>query len=348
MRDRPWLPATIACAIGLGLLLFLLIPGVLGRAEPAAVTQPSARAARREGNLALERRAATLRGLLDAGACMGYGGLQTPTRALRPEEQAALPPPPPEETSVPPASLPDGQPFSGSLLDLLRQSTVLVLVTSSDGTLSSGTGFFVAPGAVLTNRHVVATGPGRRVLVINRVIGAKNAEVEAESPDGPPGTPDFALLRVPDSDRAVALTFGPPAELLVNVIAAGFPAMVLKTDDRFRKLLNGEEHDPPDLTVTTGMVGQIQPRNGVTNLLHRAQVTPGNSGGPLVDSCGRVLGVNTYILAEKEGHWDYSLAAADAVRFLASHNVAVRTSTSSCNPGAAAISPDNPSRERQD
>jgi S1-C subfamily serine protease len=208
---------------------------------------------------------------------------------------------------------------------------VLVLVRGADGNVASGSGFFVAPGIVLTNRHVVEGGRDRRIVVVNRTIGVKAAEVQAETPLGPPGSPDFAQLRVPESDKVVPLSFGPPAEAMANVVAAGFPGMVLRSDDRFRKLIAGEASDPPDITVTTGIVGQVQQIGGATTLLHQAQVTPGNSGGPLVDGCGRVMGVNTFIQAAREGRWDYALGAADAARFLASNGVSVRNEVSACN-----------------
>ena len=58
---------------------------------------------------------------------------------------AAVPPPP------------GGQAFQGTLAELLTQGVVLIIAPQSgpDGGVATGTGFFVAPGLVVTNRPVI-------------------------------------------------------------------------------------------------------------------------------------------------------------------------------------------------
>ncbi|NYZ12948.1 trypsin-like peptidase domain-containing protein [Azospirillum sp. RWY-5-1] len=340
---RPWLPAAVVTLVAVVVLLILVIPGVLrypAPAEPPPAPDRTAVDAQRQSNRALEDRIASLRRLLDAGVCVADGNFQLPPNApgaqsLAPEDRAAIPPPPPERTPAPTAPAADGQPFNGSLLDLLDRSTVLVLQTDAQGKMiGSGTGFIVAPGKILTNRHVVEGETGNRLHVVNRAVGAVQARVIAESPAGTPGSPDFALLGIERADRGVPLGFAPPAERLVNVVAAGFPGMVLATDERFRKLLSGEADEAPTASVTEGVITAVQQGNGTNIVLHTAQITPGNSGGPLVDRCGRVVGINTFILAREEGRLNYALASADLVRFLAAQNVPVTASTAPCSPPA--------------
>lgn len=347
---RPWVAPAIACLVASILLLFLLVPGVLRypgalAPEPAAFTPaPGAQA---ETNRALEERIASLRRLVDARVCVAPDGYRLPggpaTGNVQPQDHAALPAPPPDRTRVPPQSVPENRPFSGSLLDLLDQATVLVLQSDAAGEVQgSGTGFFVAPGRILTNRHVTAGGAGRKIHVVSRATGVVAAQIVAESADGEPGSPDFALLGVPDGPGAnspVPLSFAPPAERLVNVITAGYPGMVLDTDQRFQQLLRGERTELPTAAVTEGVVTAVQSGAGTSIVLHTAQITPGNSGGPLVDRCGRVLGINTFIQAREEGRMNYALAAADAGRFLAANNVAVRNATGACTPSSGAGAP---------
>lgn len=339
---RPWLPAAVVSLIAAAVLLILLIPGVLRYPPPLeqpAVPDPAARQARVDSNRALEERIASLHRLLDAGVCVADGSFQLPSspaavQSLTPTDRASLPPPPVNRALVPPTVPPaNGQPFTGSLLDLLDKSTVLILQSEADGQMvSSGSGFLVAPGKVLTNRHVAEGNPGRRLHVINRALGVVPAKVQASSPNGEPGSPDFALLSIELTDRGVPLTVAPMAERLTNVVAAGFPSMVLATDDRFRRLLAGEINEAPTASVTEGIVTAVQQGNGANVVLHTAQITPGNSGGPLVDRCGRLLGINTYIMAREEGRMNYALASTDVVRFLTGLNVPVGSAEGPCNP----------------
>lgn len=346
--DRPWLPAAVASVIAATLLLILLIPGVLRYPQPMPPpppAEPVTRQARQDSNRALEERIASLRRLLDAGVCVADGSFRIPpgspsASSLTPEDRASLPPPPANRTTVPETS---GQPFNGSLLDLLDQSTVLVLQSDAGGQLvGSGSGFIVAPGQVLTNRHVTGDGAGRRIHVVNRTLGVVPAEIVAESPDGDPGSPDFALLRVERADRGVPLTLAPMAERLVNIVAAGFPSMVLATDERFRKLLAGESGEVPTASVTEGVVTAVQRGDGTDIILHTAQITPGNSGGPLVDRCGRIVGINTFIQAREEGRMNYALASPDVARFLAAHGVPAASAAGPCAPAASAAPPPGP------
>jgi len=73
---------------------------------------------------------------------------------------------------------------------------------------------------------------------------------------------------------------------------------------------------------TSGDVNTVQPQaSGVSLIIHTADISPGSSGGPLVDKCGVVVGVNTFVMApgdSAEGRRLYALSSDTLRKFLAS------------------------------
>ena len=148
---------------------------------------------------------------------------------------------------------------------------------------SSGSGFFItATGEIITNHHVIEDADKIRVRLVD------DAEYEVEVVGMDPAT-DIAVLRVVKPDRDFDhLALGDSAAVRVGqwVMAAGNPLEM--------------EH-----SVTVGVVsakgralGLSAESNSFENFIQTdAAINFGNSGGPLVDLHGNVIGINTAINA---------------------------------------------------
>ena len=142
-------------------------------------------------------------------------------------------------------------------------------------TRSSGTGFIVAQsGVVLTNAHVV---DGCTRLEING-FPAVLTEMSVDF--------DLALLEVQSDKQWVAADFADnPAALNSDVTVVGYP---------LQSVLGG-------LNVTRGSVSSLKGLSGdITSMQISAPIQPGNSGGPVVNSAGNVVGVVVAKLDERK------------------------------------------------
>ncbi|MCA8879434.1 MAG: trypsin-like peptidase domain-containing protein [Rhodobacteraceae bacterium] len=346
--SRPWLAPAIACllaAVGLGILL---IPGLLRFPGHDRVAEdPAALAALEDGNRALEAEIARLRGSMEGGVCVYDGAFypQSVEEGAGPPPADAqldlLPPPPqsarPAPDAVPPAEAEDAA-FDGTIDDLLKRSSVLILNIADDG-FGFGTGFFVDSRTIATNSHVV--GDAQEVYVANdfnpKPLTAKVVARTTLNPDAPSPEQDFAILRI-DSDAAdaVPLTLAPPRRTQ-QVYASGYPGFFVedKVVAYIKAIAAGQDATPPQGVVTNGIVTTVQEAAGVSYMPHTAGLSPGNSGGPLVDLCGRVVGINTFVTQTTDDlvlHGDYALSSDTLANFLNSNGVTPRTASDACTP----------------
>ncbi|MGG5809442.1 trypsin-like peptidase domain-containing protein [Falsiroseomonas sp. CW058] len=138
--------------------------------------------------------------------------------------------------------------------------------------VSSGTGFAVAPDRVLTNQHVV---DGCDRILARTADGRWLAAVPPAQVDA---ALDLAILNIPGNPGpALAFRATPAVRRGEGVVAYGFPLAGLLSSDP--KLTRGE---------INGLAGI---RNDPNTYQISAEVQPGNSGGPLLDMQGHVVGV---------------------------------------------------------
>lgn len=190
---------------------------------------------------------------------------------------------------------------------------------------STGTGFIVAPGRVLTNHHVV-DGCRRTVGVlasrrrVDLTVGGRDARR------------DLALLAGPaDIGPALAFRDG-PARRGDEVVTYGFP-------------LTGILGSGP--TLTTGEISALTGlRDDPNTMIISAPVQAGNSGGPLLDRAGNVIGVIVAKLAalriaERTGdlpqNVNIAIQGRTALEFLRQNGVEPRLSPSIAHYPAAEV-----------
>lgn len=179
---------------------------------------------------------------------------------------------------------------SASLADVVaavRPSVVSVTVSWRGGE-SEGSGFVVSSdGLILTNAHVVDTGQGAPI-VVTRADGESSGATLV----GLDSATDIAVLRVDGWTDLVPLTTGSVDQLVVGdrVVAIGSP---LGLDSTVTAGIVSALHRDVSISDPTapGPFAQSSTTDLTDVIQTDAAVNPGNSGGPLVDASGRVVGV---------------------------------------------------------
>ncbi|MCW2248568.1 S1-C subfamily serine protease [Azospirillum fermentarium] len=248
-----------------------------------------------------------------------------PTTPAIPTPAAASPPPPPAAGAGNGLSALN----AAQLVQRLEAGTALVIAGDS-----IATGFFVTPDLLVTNRHAVEDSTDGRVVIASRSLGrALPGTVVGASANAPVGGTDFALVRLPAGKASGTLPVTTSFAKLSGVTAAGYPGLTVLNDAGFRRLVGGDMRAAPDLNITQGTVQAIQPlATGGVGIVHTASILQGNSGGPLVDACGRVIGVNTFIAVDQEqsGRISYAQTTEALLAFLKRHGETLQDDSRPC------------------
>lgn len=171
------------------------------------------------------------------------------------------------------------------VVEKIKKQIVLVQSDRGGGHGVLGTGFFVGNDrTVVTNVHVIANA--RRIVVTTR----SGQQIPAEVILANPGR-DLAVLQLAQGTGATPFRLV-PAEHVRNedVWAAGYTGVVLMLQDQRDRV--------SEATVSKGTISNrnvVIPRGGLGGgthaYTHTAFISHGNSGGPLVNACGDVVGI---------------------------------------------------------
>jgi tetratricopeptide (TPR) repeat protein len=169
------------------------------------------------------------------------------------------------------------QDFLPELVKRIKPSAVAVETFDSKGnTLARGSGFFVAPDRVITNRHVIERSSR---VEIHLMDGKKFPVKGVLAVDG---EGDLALLQV-DVPRGLAV----PLPLVRSAPQEGESIVVIGNPYG----LEG--------SVSNGIVSAVREISGYGKIIQiTASISPGSSGSPVVNMAGQVIGVATLQAAE--------------------------------------------------
>lgn len=195
-----------------------------------------------------------------------------------------------------------------------------------DGYYYAGTGFGIGEAGeyadvFLTNNHVVSDANGKAydfvyicvdgadmrqesTLVKCRIVYTDKdidlAVIQAEAPV--PGVTTLPLLPAEDMETGD------------SVYALGFPGIADVVAD-------SNHYTAEDLTVTDGIISRYLTSDGRKCMAHTASINHGNSGGPLINELGQVIGINTFGYTNQENadkrnyaiYIDYAMEALDGL-----------------------------------
>ena len=229
----------------------------------------------------------------------------------------------------------------------MEAATVWIVVETEES-YSVGSGFVVGDGWIATNAHVVDEEDEQvRVYVVNERIPPRRAKIVSMlHEDEKTGGKDFALLRFepPKGVKIPVLTFNFDVKRMDRVSAWGYPGMVTQYDSRSESIHKEDKSrlQAPPVVYTEGAVNTIVRDRFASSIIHSAAIAGGNSGGPLVNERGEVVGMNTWGSTEEgEGAFvNAALPAVDLAYFLLDNGVTPKLASGQKmppRPGGSAV-----------
>jgi len=215
-------------------------------------------------------------------------------------------------------------------IDAAARSVVRVVVVAPDEVgedgLGMGSGVAITPTRILTNAHVVEAAVERGGFVgIVPSEGRKRfqGKVIAYAPDL-----DLALIALQDGTITPAVLNGSVIPDGTAVAALGYPFGV----DRAMASGVDEVVRPQSPVKSLGSISGRRSNARFDTLLHTAAIGRGNSGGPLVDACGRVIGINSFLSITEgiDSTFAFALSVKEVAAFLSKAKVAPTIVTTPC------------------
>jgi S1-C subfamily serine protease len=198
-----------------------------------------------------------------------------------------------------------------------RSVVRVVTVAMVDGEVvgfGHGSGIAISPTRIVTNAHVVESAARYPDNVALGVVPSEGQKSYAAKLIAIDTKRDLALLEITEGRVPAAAIYSGPFESGADVVALGYPGNVDAATAR-----GAADYITPRTPVRSeGNLSNTQGVDGVAMLVHTAQIARGNSGGPLVDQCGRIVGINNAMTRADDGDSPFSFAIAnrELTRFL--------------------------------
>ncbi|MEM1131551.1 MAG: trypsin-like peptidase domain-containing protein [Pseudomonadota bacterium] len=229
------------------------------------------------------------------------------------------------------------QPAHGNSADIQAssRSVVRVALIAMQGDqvffLGHGSGFAVAPNVIITNAHVVQPSINDSTIIVG-VVPSEGSDIYksrviAFAPDK-----DLALLRLDEGSLEPLSIFADTVRDGDDIVAIGYPGTV----DRALGLTDGDKVEPGSPVKTKGTISGGRSNREFATLLHTAPVARGNSGGPIVDECGRVVGVNSFLSVSdgSDAEFGFAISNQELLTFLRGSGIGPRTTSAPCRSPA--------------
>ncbi len=212
-----------------------------------------------------------------------------------------------------------------NIVTSVEQAVVRVINFISENKGATGTGFVInSNNYVVTNYHVIENystlfiadgGVEREHLKEVNVIWSS-----AEK--------DLAILHVPNLNPRKPLKLNANSlEKASVVLALGFPGAAD---------LLGNDLDFVETSATDGRISRLMRNTSWNNtrelfdiIQHSAQISGGNSGGPLINLCGEVIGINTAGAIDVQGIF-YASHISSLIEVLNARNIDFQSTTTTC------------------
>ena len=218
-------------------------------------------------------------------------------------------------------------------IDAAARGVVRVVLIGTDGEevfpVSHGSGFAVTPTKILTNAHVVREALQDDTLRIG-IVPSQGEEAAYGKAISVSPKNDLALVEIVEGSlRLPPLTMaGSTSGDMGEVSSVGYPMNV----DRAQGLEIGDIFRAQPPVKSRGFLSGERPSRAFDTILHTAPIARGNSGGPLLDGCGRVLGVNSFG-ADSDGsdaEFYFAVSMREVLPFLRGNSVEPRVNALPC------------------